>query len=250
MSCLPRHHPDRKQPPPSRANGQRHLPLPSPDGCGRRLKGDLGADKHAGGPRKWEAQAVRRENGQRQMSLPVFSVSFLLYLPLTTVKIRLRLPPPPSHANASRRRCFFVFFDHLPPPPPPSRPNASRGLCFSVFCHNYHHHCLPRMQTRARGGVTQGHVPSMGHSHLPRHHPDSKRPPPSRAKGRQYPPLPSPEGCGRRWTGWLGAVKHEGRPRKWEAQVGIRYEMLWQTIGSESATLIMIVGGGDDDWKT
>jgi hypothetical protein len=34
--------------------------------------GELGVEKREGGPRKWEAQAVRRENGQRLLSLPIF----------------------------------------------------------------------------------------------------------------------------------------------------------------------------------
>ena len=123
---------------------------------------------------------MRRENGQRHLSLPVFSVYFFLYLPLITSK--LRLPPPATTTTPLASKCepgvvffwpsvtittitaslaskrepeavFSVFFDHLPPSPPPSRPNASRGLCFSAFHHDSHHHHghLPRVQTRAGG---------------------------------------------------------------------------------------------------
>jgi len=88
---------------------------------------ELEVEKREGGPMKWEAQAVCRENGQRQMSLPVFSRSFFLHWPLTPVTPRL-------------------------PPPPPSRPNASRRWFFSSFRHNSHHHHLPRIPTRAGGG--------------------------------------------------------------------------------------------------
>ena len=140
---------------------------------------------------KWEAQAVRRENGQRQMSLPVFSRSFFLRQPLTPVTPRLPPPPPPSHPNASRWWVLSLFrrdcplaskcaevvrFDtisttftslaskcepeevtevvstRLLPPPPPSRPNASRRWFFSSFRRDSHHHHLPRVPTRAGGG--------------------------------------------------------------------------------------------------
>jgi len=77
---------------------------------------------------KWEAQAVRRENGQRHLSLPVFSRSFLLHPPLMPVTPRLL------------------------PPPPPSRPNASRRWLLKSFRRDCHHHHLPRIQTRAGGG--------------------------------------------------------------------------------------------------
>ena len=40
----------------------------------------------------------------------------------------------------------------LPPPPPPSRPNASWRWFFRLFRPTYHHHHLPRIQTRAGGG--------------------------------------------------------------------------------------------------
>jgi len=81
-----------------------------------------------GGPRKW-AQTVLRKNGQRHLSLPVFSHSFFLCLLLTPVRPRLRPLPPPSRPNASRR-WFFLYFRHVT-----------------------HHHRLPRVQTRAGGGV-------------------------------------------------------------------------------------------------
>jgi len=52
---------------------------------------------------------------------------------------------------------FFSFFSsfrrvthHLYPP---SCPNVSRRWCFLFFRHVTHHHLLPRIQTRAGGGV-------------------------------------------------------------------------------------------------
>jgi hypothetical protein len=90
--------------------------------------GELGVEKREGGPRKWEAQAVRRENGQRLLSLPIFFRSFFLHPPLTPITPR------------------------LPPLPPPSRPNASRRWLLSSFRRDCHHHHLPRIQTRAGGG--------------------------------------------------------------------------------------------------
>ena len=86
-------------------------------------------EKHEGGPRKWEAQAVHRENRQRQMLLPVFSHSFFLHPPLTPVTPR------------------------LPPPPPPLHPNVSWRWFFSFFRHVTHHHHLPRIQLQAGGGI-------------------------------------------------------------------------------------------------
>jgi len=47
---------------------------------------------------------------------------------------------------------YFILLTWLPSPPPPSRPSASRRWFFSVFQHGSHHH-LPRIQTRAGGGV-------------------------------------------------------------------------------------------------
>ena len=93
---------------------------------------------------------------------------------------RLPLPPPPSRPNASRRWCFVAFrhihhhllpriqmraggglflsfstaCHHLPPPPPPSHPNTSWRWSFSPFSTACHHHHLPRIQTRAGGGVS------------------------------------------------------------------------------------------------
>jgi len=113
---------------------------------------ELGVKKREGGPRKWEAQAVRRENGQRHLSLPVFSHSFFFRPPLTPVTPRLPPLPPPSRPNASRRWFFFVLSTHPPPPPPSSRPNASRRWLSSFFRHILLHHHLPRVQTRAEGG--------------------------------------------------------------------------------------------------
>ena len=44
---------------------------------------------------------------------------------------------------------FFVILTQLPLPPPPSCPNTSRRWSFQCLCH---HHHLPHVQTRARGG--------------------------------------------------------------------------------------------------
>jgi len=90
--------------------------------------GELGVEKREGGPRKWEAQAVHCENGQRLLSLPVFLRSFFLHLPLMPVTPR------------------------LPPLPPPSRPNVSWRWLLSSFRHDCHHHHLPCIQTQAGGG--------------------------------------------------------------------------------------------------
>jgi len=96
---------------------------------------ELEVEKREGGPMKWEAQAVRCENRQRQMSLPIFSRSFFLHRPLMPVTPRL-------------------------PPPPPSCPNASRRWFFSSFRHDSHHHHLPRVPTRAGGGFFCSFDPS------------------------------------------------------------------------------------------
>ena len=93
---------------------------------------------------------MRRENGQRQMLLPVFSHSFFLHPPLTPVMPRLPPVPPPLHPNASQRWFFFVLSTCHPPPP--SHPITSQRWCFSFFRHVTHHHHLPRIQTRAGGG--------------------------------------------------------------------------------------------------
>jgi len=117
---------------PSAGRIQPHPPLPSSEGCGQLIvnqRGSWGVEKREGGPRKWEAQAVRHENRQRHLSLPVFSHSFFLRPPLMPVTPR------------------------LPPPPPPLRPNASRRWFFSFFRHVTHHHHLPCIQSRAGGGV-------------------------------------------------------------------------------------------------
>ena len=104
-----------------------------------------------GGARKWEAQAlVRRENRQRQMSLPIFSHSFFLRPPLTPVTPRLPPVPPPLRPNVSQRWFFFVLLTCHPPPP--SHPIASRRWFFRLFRHVSRHHHLPRIQTRAGGG--------------------------------------------------------------------------------------------------
>ena len=104
-----------------------------------------------GGARKWEAQAlVRRENRQRQMSLPLFSHSFFLRPPLTPVTPRLPPVPPPLRPNVSQRWFFFVLLTCHPPPP--SHPIASRRWFFRLFRHVSRHHHLPRVQTRAGGG--------------------------------------------------------------------------------------------------
>ena len=110
---------------------QRHPPLPSSEGCGRQPTGVLGVEKREGGPRKWEAQAVCRENGQQQKLLPIFFHSFFLHPPLTPVTPK------------------------LPPLPPPSCPNASRRRLLSSFRCDCHHHHLPRIQMRAGGGPFQ-----------------------------------------------------------------------------------------------
>ena len=86
-------------------------------------------EKYEGGPRKWEARAVRHENGQRLLLLPVFSHFFFLNPPLTPVTLTLPAPPPPSRPNASRMWFFFFQF-----------------RCF------YHDHDLPHIQSRAGSG--------------------------------------------------------------------------------------------------
>ena len=107
---------------------QWHPPLPLSEGCGHQPTGVLGVEKREGGPRKWEAQAVHRENRQRQKLLPVFFHSFFLHPPLTPVTPK------------------------LPPLPPPLCPNASQRRLLSSFRCDCHHHHLPLIQTRAGGG--------------------------------------------------------------------------------------------------
>ena len=80
---------------------------------------------------EWQVEEERMgENGQRLLSLPVFSHSFFLNPPLTPVTLTLPAPPPPSRPNASRMWFFFFQFQRF-----------------------YHNHHLPRIQSRARGGV-------------------------------------------------------------------------------------------------
>ena len=58
---------------------------------------------------------------------------------------------------ASKREPEVVFCrlsTPFPPPPPPSHPNASWRWSFSPFSTACHHHHLPRIQTRAGGGVS------------------------------------------------------------------------------------------------
>jgi hypothetical protein len=68
----------------------------------------------------------------------------------------------------------LVVMTPLPPPSPPSRPNASRRWTFRWFRSRYHHHHrLPRIQTRAGGGLfrdfdTPGSGRLLHHLHLPR----------------------------------------------------------------------------------
>ena len=143
-------------------------------------------EKHMRGPKRWEAQTVCHENGQRQMSLPVFSHLSFLNPPLTPFipppPHRLRRhhqdpPPSPLHPKASRSwlSFFSIFFNksvtttslaskrelevvlfgistRLPPLPPPSCPNASRSWIFQLFRYHCHCHCHPwRVQvTRCR----------------------------------------------------------------------------------------------------
>ena len=62
--------------------------------------------------------------------------------------------PPPSHPNMSRRWFFFAISTHLPLPPP-SRPNASWRWFFQLLQRIYTDHHLPRVQTRAGGGLSR-----------------------------------------------------------------------------------------------
>ena len=87
-------------------------------------------EKCEGGPRKWEAQAVCHENGQRQMSMPIFSYFFFFNLPLTPVTPTFTPPSPPSHPNASQS---WMFSTRFPLPPPPSHLNASQRWTFWAF---------------------------------------------------------------------------------------------------------------------
>ena len=112
---------------------------------------ELGVEKHEGGPMKWEAQAVHRENGQQHLTLPIFSHSFFLHLPLMPVTPRL---PPTTTSLASKCKLevvTVVVSMRLPPPPPPSCPNASRRWFFSLFQPYSHHHYFPHVQARAGG---------------------------------------------------------------------------------------------------
>ena len=51
---------------------------------------------------------------------------------------------------------FFRFSMRLPRPPPPSHPNARQRWFFCLFRQTRHHHHLPCIQTRDRGGPFNG----------------------------------------------------------------------------------------------
>ena len=113
--------------------------------------GELGVEKHEGGPRKWEAQVVCHKNGQQHLSLPVFSCFFSLHPSLMSIAPRLSPPPPPSHQNTSQRWLLLSFqhdfcCHHLP-----HVQRWARGGLFLFFWPNFHHH-LPHIQTWAGGG--------------------------------------------------------------------------------------------------
>ena len=65
---------------------------------------ELGTEKHMGGPKQWEAQAVCHENGQRQISLPVL----LSLLPQPSTDTVYTHTAPTACAVTTRTQ------DHLP----------------------------------------------------------------------------------------------------------------------------------------
>jgi hypothetical protein len=80
--------------------------------------GELGVEKREGGPRKWEAQAVR-------------FLSSLLSSPATNACYTQAATTTTSLASKREREVVtFVVLTRLPPPPPPSHPNASRRWLF------------------------------------------------------------------------------------------------------------------------
>ena len=127
---------------------------------------------------------MSRKRATTNLTLPVFSHSFFLSLPLISVTPTVLPPPPPSRPNASRRWCFDpstmtatslaskheseVVSTHLPRPPPPSHPNASQRWSFFKFRHICHNHHLPRVQMRAGGGFFRLFRPIYHDDHLPR----------------------------------------------------------------------------------
>ena len=78
------------------------------------------------------------------------------------------MSPTTTTSLASKREPEVVFSTLSPHLPPPPRPNTSWRWCFQCFRHISHHHHLPRVQTRAGGGVflTLHHVST--HHLLPR----------------------------------------------------------------------------------
>jgi len=106
---------------------QPHLPLPSSEGCGRLLvnqQGSWGWRNARGDPGSGRPSSASR----KRATTFVVARSFFLHPPLTPVTPR------------------------LPPLPPPSHPNASRRWLLLSFRRDCHHHHLPCVQTRARGG--------------------------------------------------------------------------------------------------
>jgi len=80
------------------------VPLPSPEGCGPFRPGSMEGN-HQGGPRKWEAQAVRRETRHDESR-----VSFLAFITVSTPLLTGCEPPSISTTPTP--------IHHLPPTQP------------------------------------------------------------------------------------------------------------------------------------
>jgi hypothetical protein len=109
---------------------------------------ELGVEKHEGGPMKWEAQAVRRENGQRHLSLPVFFGSFFLHPPTNACYTQAATT---TTSLACKCEPEVVRFDTISSTTTSLASKCERRWFFSSFRRDSHHHYLPRVQTRAGG---------------------------------------------------------------------------------------------------
>ena len=109
---------------------------------------EFGVEKREGGPMKWEAQAVRRENGQRHLSLPVFFGSFFLHPPTNACYTQAATT---TTSLACKCEPEVVRFDTISSTTTSLASKCERRWFFSSFRRDSHHHYLPRVQTRAGG---------------------------------------------------------------------------------------------------
>jgi hypothetical protein len=109
---------------------------------------ELGVEKREGGPMKWEAQAVHRENGQQHLSLPVFFGSFFLHPPTNACYTQAATT---TTSLACKCEPEVVRFDTISSTTTSLASKCERRWFFSSFRRDSHHHYLPRVQTRAGG---------------------------------------------------------------------------------------------------